>query len=127
MQTDTVMISIYTRAQAIEDGTLVDVTDTAKEAGWRYPVAVTHAVWKQAVEVPRGLKGLQQEQGRLWDVVWMARDCARRVRRPGPCRVLFEVSVLQTKRRRDTLTLVLDVGPGDSGEPVVTIGFRNDF
>ena len=38
---DAEIISIYTRAQAIEDGVLVDVTDTAKEAGFA-SVSYTH-------------------------------------------------------------------------------------
>ena len=38
-------ISTYTRAQAIEDGILVDVSDTACEAGFTIPVAVTRTVW----------------------------------------------------------------------------------
>jgi uncharacterized protein YunC (DUF1805 family) len=38
------VIHAYTRAQAIEDGTLVDVTETAKEAGIKYPTAVTEAL-----------------------------------------------------------------------------------
>src|SRR3972149_219225 len=40
-------ISVYTRAQALEDGQLVDVSETAKEAGIRFPVALTRA---QALE-----------------------------------------------------------------------------
>ena len=39
----------YTRAQAIEDGVLVDVTETAREAGFRCPVAITHAAWEDSV------------------------------------------------------------------------------
>ena len=35
----------YTRAQAIADGSLVDVSDTAREAGLRLPTALTRAVW----------------------------------------------------------------------------------
>ena len=38
-------ISAYTRAQAIDDGILVDVSDTAREAGFNIPVAVTRTVW----------------------------------------------------------------------------------
>ena len=34
------VIYAYTRAQAIEDGVLADVTETAKEAGFKLPVAV---------------------------------------------------------------------------------------
>ena len=33
------VISAYTRAQAIEDGILVDVSETAREAGFKIPVA----------------------------------------------------------------------------------------
>ena len=35
------VIYSYTRKQAIEDGVLVDITDVAKEAGIKYPVAIT--------------------------------------------------------------------------------------
>lgn len=43
-------ISTYTRAQAIEDGVLVDVSEIAKEAGFKFPVAVTRAAWADCVE-----------------------------------------------------------------------------
>lgn len=39
------VIHSYSRAQAIEDGVLVDVSSMAKEAGFIWPVAVTAAVW----------------------------------------------------------------------------------
>ena len=39
------VLSVYTRAQAIEDGFLVDVSDTAREAGFKIPVAVSRTVW----------------------------------------------------------------------------------
>ncbi len=39
------VLSAYTRAQAIEDGILVDVSETAREAGFTIPVAVTRTVW----------------------------------------------------------------------------------
>ena len=35
------IISSYTRADALADGQLIDVTQTAKEAGFRLPVALT--------------------------------------------------------------------------------------
>jgi len=34
------VIHTYTRAQAIEDGVLIDVSEMAREAGFRWPVAV---------------------------------------------------------------------------------------
>jgi len=47
----------YTRAQAIEDGVLVDVTPTARECGFRLPVAVTQGVWCDCVAVPPQSRG----------------------------------------------------------------------
>ena len=41
---DAEVISCYTRKQAIEDGVLVDVSQTARECGFRHPVAVTARV-----------------------------------------------------------------------------------
>src|SRR4051794_40044352 len=69
------ILSRYTRTQAIEDGSLVDVTATAKEAGFRYPVTLTAAVWAEYVAVPDGVE-CQDEAGRLWDVLWMCRHGA---------------------------------------------------
>lgn len=64
-------IFAYTRAQAIEDGVLVDVTDMAKEAGFKWPVAMTRTVYDRYVEVPEELKGQQDIQGRVWDLLRM--------------------------------------------------------
>ena len=62
------VLSAYTRAQAIEDGFLVDVSETACEAGFTIPVAVTRAVWDRLIALPEGYRGFQDERGRLWDV-----------------------------------------------------------
>lgn len=67
------MISRYTRQQAIEDGQLVDVTETkeAKEAGFRIPVCLTSGVWAY-VQAPADLAGVQDQTGRLWDTLYLA-------------------------------------------------------
>jgi hypothetical protein len=70
------IIHSYSRAQALDDGDLVDVTETAKEAGFKYPVALTRTVWNTYVEVPAGVEG-QDEAGRLWDILFMLRLAAR--------------------------------------------------
>src|SRR3954467_15813380 len=68
------VINRYTRARALADGVLIDVTATAREAGIRWPVALTRAAWGRCVAVPPGV-ACQDEAGRLWDVLWMLR-CA---------------------------------------------------
>jgi hypothetical protein len=62
----------YTRAEALRDSVLIDVSPTAREAGFKYPVALTAAVWAKCVAVPPGVL-CQDEAGRLWDVLWVLR------------------------------------------------------
>ena len=57
-------IYTYTRKQAIADGFQIDVTTTAQEAGIKFPIFITRAVWDQFVTVPPGVTG-QDEAGRL--------------------------------------------------------------
>jgi hypothetical protein len=66
------LIHVYTRADALRDGVLIDVSATAREAGIRWPVALSRAVWERCVRVPLGVL-CQDEAGRLWDVLWMLR------------------------------------------------------
>ena len=66
------VIYSYTRAQAVADGVQVDVTKTAQEAGIKFPMFLTRAVFDAYVAVPPDVTG-QDEAGRLWDLVWMAR------------------------------------------------------
>jgi len=47
---DAVVIDRYTRAQAIADGLLVDVSEAARKRGIRVPVAVSAAAWADACE-----------------------------------------------------------------------------
>lgn len=111
----------YSRAQAIADGVLRDVTVMAQEAGFRYPVALTAAAWVDCVAWVAGDSSGQSEAGRLWDVLHMARLAARRA----ACRlVLFTVLVVPqrgTSSRPQPMLLKMIVGPGDDLEPVITI------
>ena len=73
MTSNNLAIFTYTRAQAIADGVLIDVSSKlAREAGFRYPVALTAGVWAECVAVPEGVTG-QDETGRLWDILTMLR------------------------------------------------------
>lgn len=112
----------YTRAQAIQDGVLIDVTESAREAGFRVSVVVTSAVWAECVAWSEKEELPQDESARLWDVLWMAAQAARGNRKSNADRLVYELFVVplggqQPKRR----SLVLHIGPGDAGEPVMTI------
>ncbi|MEX2170736.1 MAG: DUF6573 family protein [Pirellulales bacterium] len=109
----------FTRSDAINDGVLVDVTNTAKEAGLRFPVALTRAVWCLYVEVPPGVE-CQDEPGRLWDIVWMLRCAIHSAARNG-CEILFRLHVRNDNRRPKFVTLKAVCGAGDDLEPVITV------
>ena len=114
------VISVYTRAQALEDGALVDVSETAKEAGIKFPVALTRAVYGQYVEVPEGVT-CQDESGRLWDILWMFRCGAAKFQGDTLFFKLYVRNHDGELSRRDVVTLKAICGPGDDAEPVITI------
>jgi len=116
------VIYAYTRKQAIADGVLIDVSKMSKEAGIRFPVAVTSAVWHEYVVPDEELSNYgQSEDGRLWDILWMFRCNARR---NASDIMLFDLYFLMSKNGKSEqklVTLKAVCGPGDKGEPVITI------
>jgi len=125
------VISTYTRAQAIEDGVLVDVGSKAQEAGFKWPVALTAAVWADCVawtEADSRKQVYQDESGRLWDVLYMASHAIRVSKRSGD-RLLFQLYRVPRDGHSTEavlVTLKLIVGPGDAGETVITILLPNE-
>ncbi len=115
------IIHAYTRAQAIEDGVLVDDTDTAREAGFTLPVALTARVWAEIVTPPEAARSYgQSESGRLWDVLHMTRFAIARSQ-AGVSELAVQLIVADGSRHNHTVTLKAHCGPGDEGEPVITI------
>ncbi len=105
-------IDIYTRAQAIEDAVLVDVSEKAAEAGFKVPVALTRALW----DIIDRHQEDQDTMGHLWDVLWMASLAARR---GGSDPILFQLLLRHGRKQRATLKM--HSGPGDEAEHVITI------
>jgi hypothetical protein len=137
-----VVIGGYTRAQAIEDGVLVDLTPWAKEigvgtdiyCGFKFPVAITRAAWSDFIELPeshltasdkRRSYG-QSERGRAHDVLMVLLFAIRASLRAsqGPISQLnFTMSRIpyQGDRHPQPRCLKAICGPGDTPEPVITI------
>ena len=115
------VIYAYTRAQAIEDGALVDVSETAREAGFRWPVAVTAGVWHTWI-APEPMPTGQDVAGRLWDVLSLLRFAAP----GGGDRIAFRVGFFmatKTGRPRMRIAQLVAVvsGEGPDGGPCITI------
>ncbi|WP_244158381.1 DUF6573 family protein [Caballeronia fortuita] len=110
-------------------GALIDVSATAREAGFRIPVAMTLAAWDDCVawtERDSKRQTAQDGAGRLWDVVWMAYLAARSAK--GNCCPfrLYRVARGGHSTRPRLTTLHLHIGPGDDGDPVVTVLVPNE-
>ena len=128
------VIFSYTRKQAIEDGVLVDVSETAREAGVKLPTALTRGVYEQYVGVPPEFAGQQDESGRLWDLLWMF-SCAVRGGRISGEQGSFDLIVVKPDkndwqgnekpfegdRERRLVALKAVCGPNDDGLPCITI------
>ena len=119
------LIFKYTRQDALNDGVLVDVSETAKEAGFKYPVAITEKLYQSISEIPEAYSH-EDFKGRLWDVLWM---CAVAASKESKGTLLFKV-ILHTQNRiqeKETpITLKAMCHPGDQHEPVITIMFPEE-
>jgi len=119
------IIYAYTRADAISDGVLVELPDqVVNEAGIKVKVAVTRVVWDDYLS-PAYLDELpgQCVEGRTWDLLWMFGCAARRSRHASTIqfRVLFATMEKSGSVVTDDVLLKAVCGPGDEGEPVITI------
>jgi hypothetical protein len=109
------VIYTYTRAHAIADGFQVDATTTAQEAGIRFPVFLTRAVYDAYVTVPPDVEA-QDEAGRLWDVLTLLRHAIRQSQ-PGQTRLPFALYVRNDNRRPRLVKLIAACGPLNVDDP----------
>lgn len=122
------LVYAYTRARAIADGVLVDVSKMAEQAGFLVPVAVTRSVWDELIVPDEPSRRLgQSEEGRLWDILNVARWAMwTKGKSPRVNEVRFHVTCVVRGTRRRTATLKAVLGPGDQGEPVITVMFPDE-
>lgn len=110
-------ISVYTRKQAIADGTLVDLTPfEITRQHWKMPVACSAAVWsaiEAAVKQGKCLAGV------LHDVFFLAKLS---IRPNGNGDRIYFKAIVGT----ETLDLILHCGPGDDPLPVLTLMTPHD-
>ena len=124
-------VAVYTRAQVLADGVLIDAGPMAREAGFRWPVALTAGAWADCVawDGADGERQTPQDQsGRLSDVLFMA-AYAIRSNPKGRDELLFDLYRVPrdgqaTEAELTKLKLVVD--PGDEGELVMTILLPNE-
>ncbi len=110
-------IAIYTRAQALADGVLIDVTPWAQKSGFRVPVAFTAALWA-LVQGEDVATAADSGRGRAHDVLTLASFAVRGMIRRDETATAFTVAVGGQARR-----LWLAFHPAEG----FTIGLPSDF
>ena len=121
-------IHVYTREQAIEDGTLIDVTEWASAdkgfiGGFTCPVAMTSFLWTLVdIDSKKGNRTCQSTRGRAHDVLFMASLAVRSAlaAQSDGDGTISRAFKLRLGRKNEILRVVLD---GDG----VTIGWPSDF
>lgn len=115
-KTNEEVIFSYSRKQAIEDGVLVDLTSLARDAGIKFPVAVTRAVFELLNHI--SVQG-QDFVGRAWDMLMIFRLEAKRSHED---MIHFSpLFLMKEGKNPEPLHLWAKCGPGDGMEPVITI------
>jgi len=108
------LIYSYTRAQALDDGVLIDLSERARSCGIKYPAACTSTVWALIEATPETDRDMRQvaETVRISAVLSAMLDAIRRGGARGTDRVEFQAL---------GEALYAHCGPGDDGEPVITL------
>jgi hypothetical protein len=103
----------YSRAQAIEDGVLVDLSqvDSVRQH-WKHPFACTSTVW--AIIEEALTKPGQDVSGICHDVSHLAKLALRSTKQTD----LIHFAVIIAGKKH---ALKLHIGPGDTPEPVLTL------
>ena len=125
---DAEIISVYTRQDAINDGIFIDITETAKEAGIKYPTAVTSNLYHTYIN-PDPMPSGQDESGRLWDVLWML-VCAIKgmIGKTEGNMTIYPVSFYDGQRQREvTIWAVCEPTSPTDPAPAINIMLPEDY
>jgi hypothetical protein len=111
----------YTREQALADRALVDISDLAREAGFKIPVAVTEAVYTNYLDPsPELCNEGQSLNGRAWDLLQVLHAAA--IANPDRNTIPFNALFVQAPGcPPEPIELKAICGPGNDGSPVLTI------
>ena len=120
------IIFSYSRETAIAEGVLIDVSELAREAGFTLPTAVSDSLYHGYLTPPLELATEGHTvAGRLWDTLSVLRYAIKAS--PSTDRLSFTVLFAQAPDAEpEPVDLLAVCGPGDSGEPVITIMTPSD-
>lgn len=119
-------ISSFSRANMLENGLLIDVSNTAESMGFTGPVALSNAEWEGIMQPYEGTDRPIEviKSGALWDCLWMLYIGLKHTKSETP-EFLFPV-ILDCENIDAIFILKAVIGPDDDGYPVITILKREE-
>ena len=123
---NTEIIYSYSREQAIEDGVLADVSSYAIELGIKIPVAFTATLMSVILDIPKA-HDYQTQRGRVHDVLFLALLSLKKMIKNQIEISFFNVTLQTSDTENPTQSLQMVLSCGDTCEPVLTIGYVEDF
>ena len=122
------IIHSYTRADAIRDGVLLDISDTAKKFGFKYQVAVTSNLYQTYIVPNENLGNSGQTSESRLELVLAELYYAIKGLDKHSTRINFKVEFLMDSIKEEfkEIDIIADCGPGDTLEPVITIMLPED-
>ena len=116
-------VYVYKRKQAINDGVLIDVEASARTVGFITPVAVTVAVWETYIVPDKCMGEFETIEDRLQFLLSSLR--LQITESPPQNYLLFTSWFRMPHKTLGDVMLEFQfkaiAGPGDNGEPVITV------
>ena len=121
---------LSSRAQAIRDGRLIDITRQAGRVGFRVPVAVTRAAWLDCVEWADTAASGETEDRRLHDLLRELNERAVLASELDPEGVslmrFYRVPAGAKHTVAEVTTLALHSGMDEHDMPIITISLAGE-
>lgn len=112
----------YTRERALTDGMIIDITEQARSLGFKYPTAVTRAIWQEIITPPHFKASTEGE--RISIILLAVREAIAR----GATGSFIHFTLILPLIDGDEaeFPIIAACHPGDQGEPVITIMFQDE-
>lgn len=113
------VIHTYTRAEALADGVLIDITEAAKAHRFRHHFAITSTAYAELVsEYCRGSNTSEAERlGDILDMLYLTIVTGPR----GLNRLTMNFGTVDAEGVSHRVDVTAHCHPGDDGEPVMTL------
>ena len=122
------VIYSYSRADAVRDGVLIDITDIAKRFGFKYPVAITSNLYFTYINQNGGLNSVNQiDNTRLIDLLTAMYYSIKNCKDSKTNFVTVKITIKPSPNETSEIEVWAHCGPADDYRLVITIMLPEDY